>query len=1301
MAISVLIGIVGGYFFLNSGAFRRYALRKIEEDINQTTGARTRIGGLDLSLPTLTAQLHNIVVRGTEGPNAPPLLQVDELTVRLKIQSVFRHQIGLRELLIEHPVVHVLVDRQGKNNVPLAPPNSSSGHTSIFDLAINRFGLTRGELYFKDKKVPLEAALYDLQTHVGYSSLSDQYSGTISYSNGQIFYAGKVPWSHSLQAQFTVTPSEFSLQSAVVKLGSSSLSLHARVANFTNPTAEGNYEIRIHAQDFSALSPNVRPAGDVHLAGRINYRNSEQSALRNITVSGQIESAGFSAAANEGHLEIRRISGHYELVDGTFRSNDFEADSLGGRIRAEVSLRNLDTTQKGQVRARISNVSLREAQNIVYQSGKKQVTVSGLLNGTADAEWTGSFQAFNARSDLNIRGNAEGRRNKADIPVDAIIHAAYNGANSTLLVRQTSMRTPFMNIAADGEISNHSSLQIHAQAGDLQKLIALVESFRTTQSAPTAVSGAATLDATVQGSLHTPRLSGQLHAQNLHVEGSDWKSAALSFTATPSQVTIFNASLVNQKEGRASFDAKIALRQWAYLPSNSVHANLSVQQMRVSDLQHLAKVQYPVDGELSAQLVLNGTQLDPAGSGSINMKNAHAYGEAIQTLAVKLQAANGIVKSSLNVATSAGSAVAALTYTPRTKAYKIKIDAPAIALQKVQMLQKNGPLSGTLSASANGEGTLDDPELNASIQLSKVEVQQKSLADLKAGVQVANKRANFTLDSQISQASVRGRGHVDLTGNYQAEASIDTGEIPLGPLLATFTTTVPQGFQGQTELHATLKGPLKDKALLEAHVKIPTLTATYQQLQIAAAGPISADFAHSVLTLQPAEIRGTGTSLRVQGSFPFGGSTAPNLTAPKLATPTLAAQGSVDLHILRMFEPDIESSGTVALDVHATGSPADPAVQGQVRLQDVAITTSSVPLGIEKLNGELALSNDRLQISSMNAEVGGGEVSLGGSVVYRPQLEFAISLQGKSVRLRYPAGLRTLLDTNLALSGNMQSSSLNGRVLIDSLSFTPDFDLSTFADQFTNSVATPAQPGFADTVRLAVAVQSKQNLSTNSSQVSVEGDVDLNVIGTAANPVITGRTDLTSGELFYRSTRYKLEHGVITFADPNQTSPNLNVSVSSTVEQYKLTINLRGTLDRLTTSYVSDPPLATTDIIHLIAFGNTSSESAANSASQSTDSMLASSALGTGLSSGIQQLAGLSSLQIDPLLGGDNQDPGARIALQQRVSKNFLFTFSTDVSQPGQELVQGDYQINKRWSVTVTRDQLGGVSVAGRLHTKF
>ena len=120
--------------------------------------------------------------------------------------------------------------------------------------------------------------------------------------------------------------------------------------------------------------------------------------------------------------------------------------------------------------------------------------------------------------------------------------------------------------------------------------------------------------------------------------------------------------------------------------------------------------------------------------------------------------------------------------------------------------------------------------------------------------------------------------------------------------------------------------------------------------------------------------------------------------------------------------------------------------------------------------------------------------------------------------------------------------------------------------------------------------------------------------------------------------------------------------------------------------------------INLIANGKTTQE--ANATGQSTDSMIASQ-VASQVTGGIQHLAGISSLQIDPLLGGNNQNPSARVAIQQRVTRNFLFTFSTDLSQPGSEIVQGDYQINKRWSVSLTRDEVGGVSVDGKYHTKF
>ena len=1284
-----LIVILAAAVLLKSNRVRQYAARKIEQAVVQSIGGHTQIGSFDLSLSPLTVRLKNVVVHGSERENESPLLRVDELTVGIELHALLHKDFHLRELVVHHPVVSVRLDAHGVSNIPQARP--SQGHTSVYDLAIGHFSLSQGEIDYNDKKTPMSADVDSLHADIRFDRVSSTYAGAVSYNHGQLAYGPYTPIPHSAIVEFSTNPSQFSLKSAVIKVASSILSLEGVVTNLSNPSVEGNYDLQLHTQDFASMLAGTKTAGNIHTFGTVHYQNNDhQSLVSSFAVNGALESDEVSAGSPQATITVRALAAHYSLQNGILRASAIKAETLGGQITADAEMRNLASTPVSRVQAEVHHILVDALQQSIRQAHATPVKISGSLDGTTEASWSGSLNNVQARADLNVRGGAKNvGNNSAMIPVDAAIHAIYDGRNQTVILRQSNLRAASLTLTADGEVSRRSSLRVHAQADDLHQLIPVAASFGPGMKAAPAISGSATLDATVQGSIQRPLVSGQFHAANLQVDGSEWKSAGSSFTISHSQIAVSNGSLINSNQGRASFAASIALENWSYSPGNPIQADLSVQKMPISELQQLGHVQYPVSGDLSAQVRLSGSQLNPSGSGTAKISSARAYGEAIQTLALKSQAANGSITANLSVAVGAGSATASMTYTPKTRGYSLKLDAPAIALEKIRRLQPR-QVRGTISASVAGQGTLDNPQLSASIQAPKLELQHNSIGAIKADLAMQNRRVNLTLDSQVSQTTLHVRGQVDLTGDYETDASIDSSAISLGPLLSSFSSSVPLGFQGQTELHATLKGPLKDTSRLEAHVTIPTLSASYEQLQIAAAGPIHADFANSTLTLQPAEIHGTGTSLRVHGGVPFTGG----------SVPTLMAQGSIDMQIARIFAPSVRTSGSVFLDIHATGSPKSPSIRGQISLQNVAASTTAAPIGVDNLNGTLDVDNDRVQISGMTAHIGSGDVSLGGAITYRPQLQFALAMQGTSIRLRYPQGLRTVLDGNLALSGNMQASTLTGRVLVDSLSFTPDFDLSSFGNQFSSNLA-PAQPGIADTVRLSVSVQSKDNLSANSSQVSVEGSLNLNVNGTAANPAITGRTELTSGELFYRGNRYQLQRGVITFADPNQTNPNLNISVTSTIEQYNVTINLRGSLDRLSTTYSSDPPLATADVIHLIAFGNTTAEASAQNAAQSTDAMVASSVIGTGVTSGVQKLVGFSSLQIDPLLGGSNQNPSARIALQQRVTKNFLFTFSTDVSQPGQEIVQGDYQINKRWSVSVTRDQLGGVTVGGRFHSKF
>src|SRR2546421_3547283 len=239
--ILLLIAAISGYWYLKSSGFQRYALGKIVQTMQEATGARTEIGRLDFNLSTLTANLYDITVHGTETTGKPPLLHVDRLTVALKIKSVLHHAVYLDQLLIERPVAHLQVNRSGKNNIPAAPVKQSSSQTNIFDLAIRHLQLDGGEIYYNDQQTPLDADLYDLKSDIRFDLLATRYRGSISYDNGHIRYGSYSPLAHSLISTFSATPSHASLESASIKIGSSVINIHADVPDYNNLSLNGEY----------------------------------------------------------------------------------------------------------------------------------------------------------------------------------------------------------------------------------------------------------------------------------------------------------------------------------------------------------------------------------------------------------------------------------------------------------------------------------------------------------------------------------------------------------------------------------------------------------------------------------------------------------------------------------------------------------------------------------------------------------------------------------------------------------------------------------------------------------------------------------------------------------------------------------------------------------------------------------------------------------------------------------------------------------------------------------------------------
>ncbi len=205
----VTVLVIAGYVVFRTQRFHDYVLVKLQQQASEAIGGQVRIQNFALRLSSLTADAYGVTIRGSEPKSQPPLVQADQLTVRLKIVSLLRKKIDMNEIILRHPVVNFLVKKDGTTNLPTPLKSNDNGSTNPFDFGIQHVLLSDGEVYYDDVKTPLDAELHDLELELKSGFASKAYDGTLSYRNGRLRYGDMKPLPHDLKASFNATPSEF------------------------------------------------------------------------------------------------------------------------------------------------------------------------------------------------------------------------------------------------------------------------------------------------------------------------------------------------------------------------------------------------------------------------------------------------------------------------------------------------------------------------------------------------------------------------------------------------------------------------------------------------------------------------------------------------------------------------------------------------------------------------------------------------------------------------------------------------------------------------------------------------------------------------------------------------------------------------------------------------------------------------------------------------------------------------------------------------------------------------------------
>lgn len=1280
---------------LHSPRFHHYLLRLAETKAADTLGTQVRIDTFTIHPSSLSVDIYGVTVQGAKPHSKPALLEIPHLAARVRIVSVLSRKWYLENLQIDHPVARIFMDANGISNIPKPRSNGTSSHLNLFDIGIRHVWLNGGEVEYNSRAQSLNADLRDVQFQSTFDTLRDVYTGRLGYTQGDVRFGNFRPVRHNLDLSFTATRTALYLTQTTVSSGSSHLALTATVTHYSHPVVDCSYRAVIDGNDLRRILRNSQmPGGTIHTVGTLEYRDDPGvPTIKRVTVIGKLEKSQLDVKTSKLNIAARSVTAKYSVSNGNLIVNNLRAQLLNGALSGNLTMHDIVGARNSDFSVKLHGISLARLQQSTFQSLlQRKVVITGIVDATANARWNKSPRTLAANFDATIRADlSHGSSTTNTVPVTGSLRGTWHAISEQLVLNHSYLQTPQSRFAMNGSLSQRSDLAItlhSSNLADVENLVAMVRTQKPGEvSAPISLGGEATFTGSIFGPLAAPQIQGTLVAHNVRVKNTQWLLIQAHISASPSVAEISSAHFDTDSGGKVKMDARIGLTHWSFTQSSSFRVDLHAAGLDAADLTRLTGLRTPVAGALSVSLLAHGSELDPAGHGTVLLRHGFLYGQPVPSAQIDFTASEGQIHGTLNAKSSGGTLHGSIDVRPRDKTYLAAVQMQDLQLSKLQTLKdRHIDVRGLLSIRGQGSGSIGNPQFSADLTIPTLEIDGQDVRHIQMQTTVVNHEVAANVTSSAIGTSIHAEAKLNLSGNYPIEASLDTRSIPLQPIFAFYFPSQASQLSGNTEIHATLRGPLKNRASMQAQVTIPTLQASYRNtVHLAAVSPIHLDYSHGALELKRTSIKGTDTDLQIQGTIPMQNN----------APASVLLVGTVNLQLAQLLNPDIQSSGELKLNINSYGARSDPNVEGRINVVNASFASGNLPAGVSRANGVLILTKDRLNIESFSASIGGGTVTAQGGIAYRPGLRFDLAAAANGVRILYPQGMREDVSANVRLSGTQGSSLLAGRVLIDNMSFTPDFDLASFADQLSGGVNAPPSQGFAENMQLNIAVNSTNNLDLVSRTLSVDGTANLQVRGTAANPVILGRINLTDGDAIFNNKRFTLSGGTVEFVNPSETQPILNLALNTTIQQYNIHLRFNGPIDRLRTNYSSDPALPSADIINLLAFGQTTEYSAANPTpgDQAAVSAVASQ-VSSQITSRVAKVAGISQLSINPVLaGGSTQGPaGAIVTIQQRVTGNLFVTFSTNVTSTQNQVIMGQYKISPRVSVSVTRDQNGGVA---------
>ena len=1296
VAVLLLSGTIALTWYLRSPQFADFVREKVIAAIEDATGGRVELRAFRWNLSRLEFDADNLTVHGLEPAGDAPLAHVNRLRVRAHIISLLSRRFDLVYLGIDSLQIHLVIDKNGRSNFPEPRQKSASDAVQqLFDLAITRAEVRDGLLVVNEQTIPFDFLANDIAADASFNRADRRYDGTLSIGKIAAKYQDYREIPVASQAEFSVWQTRAQIKQLRLKSQNSSLELSGTINDFANPETRFDYSGSIDLPQ-AAATARVNGVGK----GTATFSGSATYGAAQYSTSGKFALRNVDYTIVGSQLHDASLAGNFQASHAGLKLTELAGRVLGGEVRGTVDVRN-SPLQTGQAHLMLAGLSVGEVARALSTRSLplEKLKLAGGAGGVLNLTWKGTPSRGVADFALGITPPTQPASDQ--LVLSGTVRGLYELSSGALELRPLQLATYATQINASGRIgSRTAALNVNLNTSNLAEIDDLLASLGEARM-PVELGGQANFQGTINGSLRDPAIDGQLQATQFTYT---YTPAATTANASPqprqihidsfaggvlyssSNIALHHA-VVSTSGTTLDLDGSAALDRGNFVDASAFELHAAMQNGDLANLQRIIGTDYPVTGVTNLTVQASGTKAVPHGHGSFTVTKATAYGRPIDSLSAdaslqndELQITNAVLKAPGGTISGGGA------YNLNTHQMLANLQSNDVQLAKVPELQlARLSTSGTAILQARASGTTQNPVIDAHLQVNRLVLNQEHVGDLKLDAATHGQEMIVTGRSNFEHAVLSIDGSVGMHGDLPAIVDVQFRDLDIDPFLGEELKgriTAHSGIAGK----AHIAGPLREPRELAGGLTIDSFHAELEHVPVQSDGPIEIALANGTLEVKRLAMTSADTRLTVAGTMNIDGDRPLQLQA----------NGSVNMALMQTFNPDLTSSGKALVDVTMRGTATRPVVTGTVKIQNVVMSDIDLPAGLSDLNGSLVFNQSRLEIQKLTGRVGGGLVEFAGYIGYTDSIAFNLTSQGTDIRFRY-SGISITANQQLRMQGTLKNATVSGDITITKFSQIPSADL---AGAFANTSApVPNAASPLNNLHFDVHVRSAPELTVQTSLAKLSGDADLRLKGTALNPVLLGRVNMAQGDIKINGQKYYLERGDLTFANPVRVDPIIDVEAKTRVRDFDITIGLHGTLERLSTTYRSDPPLSSEDIISLLTLGRTQEEGSLATGSSSaglgeaTGNAVIGAAINQLVANRVSKLFGVSAIRINPAVGGGpDNNPNARLTVEQQVSNNVTITYITNLSRSAQQVLEFEYNVARDYTINATRDENGVVS---------